>query len=350
MGELQATLTAFPRAQKVTVSDVTHSHESWGDEEEAALVQWLREGGRGRNTTTLTSTILDSCSYFVNQLVRGGALPLLRCVGASLKDEAQRAPLTEGLLRDTTELHLAVGQTEEAELATLGLVQQLPSLTTLELELPVTEVDQDAPVQWPPFTPPNLTALRTQMRLCECPTANKSLLCGLPCALGASGARLERLEVKFPTDFKHVGDGLVHVAQALRCCSAKLERFVPLTSESESLQVGEGAEDGDFETRIERLRVQWADVLAGVSACRELQVLVLPYTDATFHRLTHLEILAYERGPGVVGLWELVASGGLPALAKPGASGPVGGERSEGRSGTGTRGGGRHPEAPLRWC
>jgi hypothetical protein len=80
---------------------------------------------------------------------------------------------------------------------------------------------------------------------------------------------------------------------------------------------------------MERLRVQWADVLAGVSACRELQVLVLPYITAkpsfplehAVSLLNHLEISDYdeqERPPdaGVVGLWELMASGGLPALAK----------------------------------
>jgi hypothetical protein len=69
-------------------------------------------------------------------------------------------------------------------------------------------------------------------------------------------------------------------------------------------------------------------VLAGVSACHELQVLVLPplrveplFPPGTaFARLTHLEIGDYERGhppgAGMMGLWELMASGGLPALAK----------------------------------
>jgi hypothetical protein len=69
-------------------------------------------------------------------------------------------------------------------------------------------------------------------------------------------------------------------------------------------------------------------VLAGVSACRELEVLVLPETEleplfppgTAFDRLTHLETCDHNRvypaGAGTVGLWELVASGGLPALAK----------------------------------
>jgi hypothetical protein len=79
----------------------------------------------------------------------------------------------------------------------------------------------------------------------------------------------------------------------------------------------------------EWLRWHWAVLLAGLSACRELEVLILPpYTEVqpafppgtTFARLTHLQISAsYKEEPpgvGLVGLWELVASGGLPALAK----------------------------------
>jgi hypothetical protein len=66
--------------------------------------------------------------------------------------------------------------------------------------------------------------------------------------------------------------------------------------------------------------VQWADVLAGVSACRELQVLVLPRAEVeslfppgtSFNRLTHLEMPAYERehapnAADAMGLWEVMA-------------------------------------------
>jgi hypothetical protein len=79
---------------------------------------------------------------------------------------------------------------------------------------------------------------------------------------------------------------------------------------------------------VERLRVQWADVVAGVSACRELQVLVLPPIEVeplfppgtAFRRLTHLEMSDHARehpaAAGVMGLWEVMASGGLPALAE----------------------------------
>jgi hypothetical protein len=69
-------------------------------------------------------------------------------------------------------------------------------------------------------------------------------------------------------------------------------------------------------------------VLAGVSTCRELQVMVLSRIEVeplfppgtAFGRLTQLQLSDHERehptAAGVMGLWELMASGGLPALAK----------------------------------
>jgi hypothetical protein len=197
-------------------------------------------------------------------------------------------------------------------------VRQLPALTKLELHV---QGNRDDPVQWPPFIPPALKALRIDPSSGNTST-NESLMCALPGMLGASGARLEHLEVHTPFKSEYVGEELVHVAQALRCCSATLKEFV-YSSGSEDR---EGAND-DKQARMQRLRVQWADVLAGVSACRELQVLVLPVIEVesvfppgtSFARLSHLSICDFGREPpkaGVVGLWELVASGGLPALAK----------------------------------
>jgi hypothetical protein len=93
--------------------------------------------------------------------------------------------------------------------------------------------------------------------------------------LGASGARLDRLEV-LPSDFEDIGDGLVHLAQALRCCSPTLKASFSAATGNPSYAEPSCRTDEDYAARVERLRVQWADVLAGVSACRELQVLVLP--------------------------------------------------------------------------
>jgi hypothetical protein len=146
--------------------------------------------------------------------------------------------------------------------------------------------------------------------------------------LEASGARLERLEVHIPPHLEVVGDGLVHVAQALRRCSPTLKDFYLTTNDGELLHPLDT--QPDYASQVERLREQWADVLAGVSACRELQVLVLSAIPmeplfppgTAFARLTHLELFDSARehppGAGVMGLWEMMASGGLPALAKLG--------------------------------
>jgi hypothetical protein len=349
LGELQAALTAFPRARKLDMSDSAFS-KTWGDEDEAALVQWMCEGGRGRFITTMTSQSVPICSYFTHQALQAGALPSLQFADATLESESQRTSLSKGFLRDITDLHLVVDPTQDAEIATLSLVQQLPVLGKFKLEFndeadvdedeeadvdedeetdvdedEETGVDEDGPVQWPAFIPPSLKLLRIDTAPAACPTAITSLLRGLPGMLEASGATLDRLELNLPQDFEDMGDGLVYVAQALHCCSPTLEEFVLSTSfHNGEFRVDEDAGDEVFDSRLERLRVQWADVLAGVSACRGLQMLVIPYitaqplfsADAAFGRLTHLEIMAYKQDPGVVGLWELMASGGLPALAK----------------------------------
>jgi hypothetical protein len=181
----------------------------------------------------------------------------------------------------------------------------------------------DGVLQWPAFIPPSLKALDIDVN--DGGLAGVALLRALPGMLGASRARLERLKLEIPHDFECLGDGLVRVAQALRCCSPTLEALL-LGTASTGMSIN--FEGGDFASQVERLRVEWAELLAGVSACRELQMLVLPYIDveplfppgAAFHRLTHLEISAYKRehppDAGVMGVWELMASGGLPALAK----------------------------------
>jgi hypothetical protein len=63
------------------------------------------------------------------------------------------------------------------------------------------------------------------------------------------------------------------VAQALHCCSPTLKVFKLQQSAAPGVAPGEDDEDSG---PPEPVRVQWADVLAAVSACRELEVLVLP--------------------------------------------------------------------------
>jgi hypothetical protein len=323
---LQEALTAFPRARSV---GLYHFSGLWGAAESEALVEWLRERGHGAGITMMGVTMIGAASLsdvvidFIHAALRGGALPSLQGVTASLERDAHRALLTEGHLGGMRELRLMVVCTEalEPQLAALGAVRDLPALT--ELHISVRPGSHDAEAQWPPFTPPSVKKLRIVTR--EGPIG-RSLLCALPRLLGASGASLDCLEVEIPYLFDHLGEELVHLAQALRCCAPTLRDF-RLETDCAGLILFD-VESFQFPSQVGRLRVQWAHLLAGVSACRELEVLVLPSVmvdtwfppGTAFPRLTHLEISEQERGhppgAGVMGLWELMASGGLPALAK----------------------------------
>jgi hypothetical protein len=361
--QLQAALTSFPMAQEVTFKT---SPEGWRNGEKEALLQWLREGGRGGHLRGMElNKDSPKAADLVHKALQAGALPSLKRVDAGLADRTQRASLTQGFLRDVHELRLTFQcmlnpRPMAPQLAALGLVRQLPSLTKLEVSVCG---HRDTPVEWLPFIPPQLKALRIDLQRLQAPTVLESLLHALPGMLGASGARLERLEVLFPFEFEALGDGLVHLAQALRCCAPTLKDLLLTTGMTKPLYVDNRNIEADEHTlRVERLRVHWADVLAGVSACRELQVLVLPYIDVeslfppgtAFSRLTHLEISDHERehvpDAGMMGLWDLMASGGLPALAKLGVKaegqwGGGGGGEDPGEAGVGGRG--RHPDAPA---
>jgi hypothetical protein len=227
------------------------------------------------------------------------------------------------------ELRLRVTSTRglAPQLAALGLVRQLPALATLEL---LTDSDGGEPVQWPPFVPPSLKTLRIKYDLDQ-PVISRSLLRALPSMLEASGATLECLELNIPCSFRSLGDGLVHLAQALRVCSPTLKSFRLSAVDADGDDLGKYAGDPDREgyaDRVERLRVQWTDLLAGVSTCRELEVLELLPVEVkpvfppgtAFARLTELKVVDYEpehpSDGGVMGLWEVMASGGMPALAK----------------------------------
>jgi hypothetical protein len=316
---LKAALTTFPRARS---GDLTGDHRQ--AYESYKLVEWLCVGGHGRHITTLTTT--PKFNYDANETVhealRRGAFPSLKNVAANLEYEAPRAALTEGLFGPMHELRLKLlcGYRLADQLAALGAVRQLPALAKLELEV-CEEIDD--PLQWPPFLPPSLKALRITTTGYFDVRIIQSLLRALPGMLAASGAALDTLRIELPPDFRHIDDGLVHVAQALHYCSRTLKSF--------HLSAGEGVilERADYEAQAEQLREQWAEVLTGVSTCRQLEVLELPTffkteplfpLGAAFDRLTHLEIVDCERDrlpdADVMGLWEVMASGGLPALTK----------------------------------
>jgi hypothetical protein len=320
--KLQAALTTFPRARSVKL--YRNLDDGWGDAETDALVEWMRVGGYGSSITSMTATASvddDDVKSIVHEALRRGALPSLTTVAADLTSETQREALTGGVFKAMHELRLRVSCSDDLEdqFEALGIVGQLPALAKLELEVGEDMDDDDDPVQWPPFLPPCLKVLRIELGECDV-HMSQSLVRALPGMLETSGAGLERLEVLMGED---PGHGLIHVAQALRCCTPTLKRF------RLAAQYG-WSSDPDAEghaEQVERRRVQWADVLACLSACRELEVLVLPDfgfeplfpLGAVFGRLLYLEIRVHDQehppDAGVVGLWELMASGGLPALA-----------------------------------
>jgi hypothetical protein len=321
---LKAALMTFPSARTVMLT-VRVSNSAAAEE----VVEWMREGGWGRNLESVrVAKWFCSCSYFVHEALQQGVLPSLRRMDVNLED--QRASVTGGFMGAMHELHLTIKCTPdsaamEAQLAAVGVMRQLPALTRLELQ--IIDEDDDPPVEWPPFIPPSLKALRIEVK--QCPGSRvESLTSVLPGMLAASGARLDRLELILDHYFYELGDGLVHLAQTLRCSSATIKGFLFTTGDEGLVGAEQDVEDEDYGPNVERLRVHWADVLAGVSTCRELQVLVLPEIMAeplfpsgtAFARLTHLEISDHARehppDAGVVGLWEVMASGGLPALAK----------------------------------
>jgi hypothetical protein len=322
LGKLQGALTAFPEARTVELYVRIPTNE--------ALVQGVLQGGRGRGLEAVTLEMVNSYGFredFLHRALRAGALPSLKSLAACLKYPDHRASLTEGLVAGMHELRLSVEcmSSMGAQLAALGLVRQLPALAKLEISVCMFNFFA-RPVQWPPFIPPSLKALciRTSNKTAR---ADECLLRALPGMLAASGAQLECLEVILSSNFKHIGDVLVYVAQALRCSSPTLKEFLLKTWNTEALGCFKTAAE-NYDGQVERLRVQWADLLAGLSACRELEVLVLPRIETVslfppgtaFGRLTHLEISDQERehppDAGMMGLWELMASGGLPALAK----------------------------------
>jgi hypothetical protein len=294
LDELRAALTTCPRARRVTLTSPVDQRDT--DEIAIeALVQWLRDKRRGQYLAVVESQ--GQAAYdFTYKALREGALPSLQGVDLDMGDEAARALLSEGFLGGISEVHVIVKCTDEPQLAALGLLRQLPALTKLRVLSCFTEGDE--PLQWPPCIPPSVKALSIDD---SGQPVEGIMLRTLPGMLEASGARLERLEVILPTELEAIGDGLVHLAQILRFCSPTLKGFRLDTAQNLVIGIESGTED--YAEEVERLRVQWAGVLAGVSACRELQVLVLPDIEVehlfppstTFGRLTHLEISDFER-------------------------------------------------------
>jgi hypothetical protein len=71
---LQAALTTFPRARSVVLKD---DRDEWADGENEALLQWLREGGRGSYLEAMMVEETDSpASILVHEALQAGCPPL----------------------------------------------------------------------------------------------------------------------------------------------------------------------------------------------------------------------------------------------------------------------------------
>jgi hypothetical protein len=321
--DLKAVMTTFPRVRDLSLYA---AFEEWDHLGKEALLQWLREGDRGIHLVRVRMRGVVA-SDFVHAALREGALPSLKSMNVDVHYRRARASLTGGLLGGMRELRIGFDSDDEDnvvktehQLAALGLVRQLPALVKLEVNL--CAMKRDA-LQWPPFIPPSLKEFQLDVSVSH--GLEQSLVLALPGMLEASGAGLERLEIDIPFTSENYNGWLLGVAQAVRCCSPTLRDFQLLPKKSTIIfdPDGDAADDP-----VQRLRVHWADVLAAVSTCRELEVLVLTRIEVeplfspgiAFARLTQLEVIDCERGHpldvGAVGLWELMASGGLPALAK----------------------------------
>jgi hypothetical protein len=317
LGELQAALTTFPRLRTLEVCSGRFKLS-----QARPLADWLRTGGHGRGIKTIAAGSGDDLlNDLIHTALREGALPSLESVSANLYQERHRALLTGGLLGAMHELRLEIyGSEWKPQFAALGLVRHLPALTTLKLRTRLVYAYDEDLMPWPPLIPSSLKALSVDS---EDHHMSRAFLCALPGMLHASGARLDRLEVlltsyKSPRRASLYG-GLVNVAQALRCCSPTLKGLVLNHARPRDI---------DDRAQVEQLQVQWVDVLASVAACRELKILVLPEVGVeplfrpgtAFGHLTHLDLHDHERkhppDAGVMGLWELMASGALPVLAE----------------------------------
>jgi hypothetical protein len=329
---LRPALTSFPKARTVEIEDY---NPDWEDAQAEEMVEWMREGGHGRYLTRLAIDRYEDDGAglnFFQKALQAGVLPSLERLDADLARESHRASMTDEGVGAVNDLRLRVSMSDdhdvEVQLAALSLVRQLPALARLEVSTCLSG-QLAGPMRWSSFIPRSVKALRLDMSFDDCP-ASDSLLGALPGLLRASDTRLERLEVKITGEldserFDHGLEWLVRLTQAVRHCSPTLKCF--------RLESGDGGEftmypDEESVTQEERVRVHWADVLAGVSSCRELQVLILPFIPleplfppgTVFGRLTRIEIIdrGREHPPdaGVMGLWELMASGGLPALTE----------------------------------
>jgi hypothetical protein len=277
LSELKYALTTFPRARTVALYCPDHGpiDRSRCLPRETVIengVNQLCEGGHGGDLTTIRTGRYSNTRDATDTIYRArerGAFPSLRAVSAVLEEIDTSYLKPGGILAAVHDLRLRCNSGSKGDLLKLGLVGGLPSLAHLEVDMSGKAED---PVRWPPFIPPSLKALRIILNDGGPPV--ESLLRALPALLGASGARLDRLEVHLDETFSYGGFGeqLVHLAQALRYCSPTLEAFHLLCGDpADPVPIDvmdEGPDHDEQEVRLRGGRTCWRPFpAAAISAC-----------------------------------------------------------------------------------
>jgi hypothetical protein len=263
------------------------------------LVQLLRQhGGRLKRVTAEG----EGAQQVLDSALRASALPKLTYFEMIVSDREHRQWLSDGRLRLLEEVHAEL-TIAKAFPSSMEHLRQLPHLRDLTIR--GLEVSIPAAV-FPAFIPPSLKTLTLDHL--RGPVL-ESLLLQLPPMLQASGAGLEELQVI--SSWAICAESGVALARVLHTCSSTLKIFSVIDTAVSTRPLDRPCAD---------------EVALGlVSCCEGLERLEVPWevfsrlppTCPPFARLTHLRVTAGAYDPIDLAspVWNLVASGLLPALA-----------------------------------
>jgi hypothetical protein len=219
--DLMTVLACFPAAPSLGLK----SDEGFEAEEEAAIVEWLREHGGAIKRVIVSG--LDVQGLLISA-VRAGALPSLSYLYMWLGEPGFRDLLSDGLLGSIEKADVDVTSLADAEeIAALEHLQHLQRLRRLSLRVRGGGRREAA---LPRFIPPSLKDLELEVLPAE---SLESLLRDLPSILQASGARLEEIKVGPVGGLS--AEGGAALARVLRACSSTLKRLtiLPVSDEVE---------------------------------------------------------------------------------------------------------------------
>jgi hypothetical protein len=320
--KLQAALTTFPRARKVTLWDFDEESKPGAPE---ALVQWLREGGRGgRDDAKDVYRPERWCRH--RRHPRGAATrcpPLAHGRGCRPGAGGPPSAADGGLPRRHARAALDRRSHDHAEvvpqLAALGLVRQLPALATLHLEIRAPDDEDPCVAALHPALPQGARIDVTSGRASE-------VLAARP-PRHARGQRGQARTPRGPSSrrFEELGDGLVHWPRPCAAArprsraffSSRRIRIIPMTQRpmtTRSSGAAARAVGGAAGGRVCLPRAPGARA-AYASRSSPCSRPASPSPASPTSRSSDNE-RKHPPDAGTMGLWELMASGGLPALAK----------------------------------